>query len=381
MELETTINNISKEQSLTVKEANTDIDEKWNEFISNNSQATIYHHPSWLKIIENETGQRVLKLICTDNNDNIQGLFPLQYTKGFPFGLGGTPGTSRLASLPRTPVGGPLTSNSKATNLLIQKAIDLVTNEPDYLLQIKSFDPDINHGVGGLHKFFWREIYIKEIPDYPDEIRYGKSKNHAKIKWAVNKAEHNNVIHRTAQKEDDLKKWYPLYLDTMRIHTTPARSYRFFKNLWEILRPVGLMQLVLAELEENGKNTVIAGSILFFYNKTVTHAFSGSSRSRKHIELRPNDLLHWYAMLDAQKNGFKYYDFGEVSKGNIGLATYKKKWDTVKINLYHYYYPKPVQLEVDELDEVTAGGLKQTIWQSLPLALTAKLGEFVYKRL
>ena len=28
MELETTINNISKEQSLTVKEANTDIDEK-----------------------------------------------------------------------------------------------------------------------------------------------------------------------------------------------------------------------------------------------------------------------------------------------------------------------------------------------------------------
>ncbi len=381
MELETTINNISKEQSLTVKEANTDIDEKWIEFISNNSQATIYHHPSWLKIIENETGQRVLKLICTDNNDNMQGLFPLQYTEGFPLGLGGIPGTRRLSSLPRTPVGGPLTSNSKATNLLIQKAIDLVTNEPDYLLQIKSFDPDINHGVGGLHKFFWREIYIKEIPDYPDEIRYGKSKNHAKIKWAVNKAEHNNVIHRTAQKEDDLKKWYPLYLDTMRIHTTPARSYRFFKNLWEILRPVGLMQLVLAELEENGKNTVIAGSILFFYNKTVTHAFSGSSRIRKHIELRPNDLLHWYAMLDAQKNGFKYYDFGEVSKGNIGLATYKKKWDTVKINLYHYYYPKPTQLQEEELDSSTVGGIKEIIWQKLPLFVTAKFGKMIYKRL
>ena len=144
----------------------------------------------------------------------------------------------------------------------------------------------------------------------------------------------------------------------MRIHTTPARSYRFFKNLWEILRPVGLMQLVLAELEENGKNTVIAGSILFFYNKTVTHAFSGSSRIRKHIELRPNDLLHWYAMLDAQKNDFKYYDFGEVSKGNIGLATYKKKWDTVKINLYHYYYPKPTQLQEEELDSSTVGGIK-----------------------
>jgi len=232
--LETTINNISKEQSFAVKEADTRIDEKWIEFISNNSQATIYHHPLWLKIIEKETGQRVLKLICTDENNNIQGLFPLQYTKGFPFGLGGLPGTRRLASLPRTPVGGPLTSDSKVTNLLIQKTTDIISTESGYLLQIKSFDPHINDEVGTLHKYFWREIYIKEIPDYPDEIRYGKSKNHAKIKWAVNKAEQNNVVRSIAKTEDELKKWYPLYLDTMRIHTTPARSYRFFKNLWEI---------------------------------------------------------------------------------------------------------------------------------------------------
>jgi hypothetical protein len=379
--LETTLNNISKEQSLTVREANTGIDEKWIDFISNNSQATIYHHPLWLKIIEKETEQRVIKLICVDKNDNIQGLLPLQYTKGFPFGLGGIPGTRRLSSLPRTPVGGPLTLNSKTTNLLIQKVIDIISNESDYLLQIKSFDPDINNGMGALYKYFWREIYIKEIPDYPDEIRYGKSKNHAKIKWAVNKAEQNNVIHRTAQTEDDLKKWYPLYLDTMKIHAIPARSYSFFKNLWEILRPGGLMQLVLAELEENGKNTVIAGSILFFYNKTVTHAFSGSSRSRKHIELRPNDLLHWYAILDAQKNGFKYYDFGEVSKGNLGLVAYKKKWDTVKINMYHYYYPNPAKLQEEDLDSGTIGGIKEKIWQSLPLGLTAKIGEYVYKKL
>ena len=268
--MRTAIDNISKEQSFTVKEANTDFDEKWIEFISRNSQATIYHHPLWLKVIENETGQKVLKLICTDNDDNILGLFPLQYTKGFPFGLGGIPGTRRLASLPRTPVGGPLTLDSKTTRLLIRKATEIISNESDFLLQIKSFDPDINDGVNSLHKYFWREIYIKEIPDYPEEIRYGKSKNHAKIKWAVNKAEQNNVTHRIAQSEDDLKKWYLLYLDTMRIHTTPARSYSFFKNIWEFLRPEGLMKLQIAELEEKGKNTLIAGSVLFFYNKSTT---------------------------------------------------------------------------------------------------------------
>ncbi|MCZ6702749.1 MAG: hypothetical protein O6940_06865, partial [Ignavibacteria bacterium] len=255
---------VEKKSDLKVIEADSEYDALWEKFLEKDERATIYHHPLWLKIIEKETGQRVLKLICTDDNDNIQGLFPLQYTKGFPFGLGGIPGTKRLASLPRTPVCGPLTLNSNVTNLLIQKVTDIVSNESDYLLQIKSFDPNLNDGVDTLHKYFWREIYIKDIPEYPDEIRYGKSKNHVKIKWAVNKAEQNNVIHRTAQTEDDLKKWYPLYLDTMRYHTTPARSYDFFKNLWEILRPRGLMQLVLAELEENSKNTAIAGSILFF---------------------------------------------------------------------------------------------------------------------
>ena len=379
--MKTTTNDISKDKLLKVTEAGDDIYEKWIDFISHISQASIYHHPLWLDVIEKETEQRLLKLICTDNDNKIHGVFPLQYTKGFPRSFGGIPGTKRLSSLPRTPIGGPVTSSSIATILLIKKAVDIVSDESDYLLQVKSFDPEIDKEFDVLHKYFWREIYIKEIPDYPNEIRYGKSKNHAKIKWAVNKAEQNNVIHRIAQSEDELKKWYPLYLDTMRIHVTPARSYNFFKNLWENLGPKGLMQLQIAEIEENGEKNIIAGSILLFYNKTVTHAFSGSSRIRKHIELRPNDLLHWYAMLDAQKNGFKYYDFGEVSKDNAGLATYKKKWDTVKHNMYHYYYPKFNQLEEEEFDSGVVTGIKGKIWRKLPLFMTAQIGKMIYKRL
>ncbi len=83
--MEATINKISQELSLVVKETNSDIDEKWIEFISNHSQATVYHHPAWLKVIENETCQKVLKLICIDEDKNIKGVFPLQFTKGFPF--------------------------------------------------------------------------------------------------------------------------------------------------------------------------------------------------------------------------------------------------------------------------------------------------------
>jgi len=370
-----------QQNNIMIIEADNKYNYHWEKFLEDHELSTIYHTLEWLNVLEKETGQKILKLIFLDENDNIEGLFPLQYTQGFPLGFGGVPASKRLSSLPRTPVSGPLTLNDRAKALLLQKAIDAVSKDSGYLLQIKSLESEIDDCVSDLNKYFWREIYVKEIPEFPEEIRFGKSKNHAKIKWAVNKAEQNNVTHRTAQTEDDLKNWYHLYLDTMRFHATPARSYNFFKDLWKILRPKELMQLQLAELEENGKSKVIAGSILFFYNKTVTHAFSGSSRIRKHIELRPNDFLHWHAMIQAQSEGYKFYDFGEVSKGNTGLAAYKKKWDTTKLKMYHYYYPDPVQLQSENLDSGTVGVLKEKIWQSLPLGLTARLGKFIYTKL
>jgi len=374
--------NTKKSQSetgLNIIVAGSEIDSKWNEYVQNHAEGTIYHNSSWLNIIEKESVQKVIKLACIDGNNDINGIFPLQYTAGFPFGLGGVPGAKRLSSLPRTPCGGPLTSNPTATQALIEKAVSIISHDSGRLLQIKSYMVNLNKKVESLNKYLWREIYLKEIPDYPDEIRFGNSKNHTSVKWAVNKAKKNGVAYRVADSLEDLKTWYKLYLDTMRYNTTPARSFSFYKNIWEILKPKRLMQLVLAELNENGKKIIISGNILFFYNKTVTHAFNGSSR--KHFKLRPNDILHWQAIFDAQRDGYKYYDLGEVSKDNSGLAAYKKKWSSTIWKMYHYYYPKPVQLEAEDLDAETIGGMKGNIWQLLPLNLTAKIGGLVFKKL
>jgi hypothetical protein len=369
----------NSESNLTVTVASADMDLKWEEFLASHPEGTVYHHPLWLKVIEEESGQEVLKLVCTNGDNEIVGIFPLQKTKGFPFGLGGVPGSKRLSSLPRTPIGGPLTSNEFATTKLIEEAINVVSENPDQFLQIKSYSSELDKNVELLNKHFWREIYITEIPPQSEEIRFGNSRNHAAIKRAVNKAARSGVKYRLAETEDDLKKWYPLYLDTMRFHTTPARSFNFFANLWKYLGPKGFMSLVLAEIEEGKNKVMIAGSVLFYYNTMVTYAFNGSSRN--HLEYRPNDLLHMQAIVDAQKEGYKEYDLGEVSKDHAGLAAYKKKWGSKVLQLYHYYYPNPPQLEEESLDLETVSGLKSKIWRTLPLGITAKIGELVYKKL
>ena len=370
---------VQQAEKLNVFIADSGYDEKWMKFLDNHPEGTIYHHPLWLKILENESGQKIIKLVCTNQNDELIGIFPLQYTKGFPFGLGGVPGAKRLSSLPRSPIGGPLTINASVSKVMLGKAMDLVKDDNQRFLQIKSFESDLNDDIESLIKYFWRDFYIKEIPDYPEEIRFGNSRNHASVKRAVNKAKKNGVTFRIADSPDDLKKWYPLYLNTMRTHTTPARSFNFYKNQWELLRPNGLMQLVVAEVERNGEKIIIAGSVLYLYNKTVVYAFNGSSAD--YLDLRPNDILHWQAIFNAQKDGYKYYDLGEVSKENAGLAAYKKKWGADVWKMYHYYFPKPEKLNTEDLDNADASGLTAKIWKAIPLNITAKIGEYVYKKL
>jgi hypothetical protein len=366
--------------SLRIIEAQDNYNLLWEKFVVEHPGRTIYHTLEWLKVLEMESRQKILKLICIDEDEKITGLLPLQYTKGIPFGLGGVPGIKRISSLPRTPTGGPLALNEQITSLLAQKAIDIIKDDKKRFLQIKTFSPQLIPSSDDFDKYLWREIYITEIPEYPKEIRFGDSRNHAAIKRAVKKAQKNNIRFREADNIEELKEWYPLYLDTMRFHVTPARSYSFFKNIWESMKPKGLMSLVLAELESIRGKRIIAGSVLFKFNETITYAFNGSSR--EHFELRPNDLLHWEAIHKGQKEGFKYYDLGEVSKDHLSLAAYKKKWASEIKEIYHYYYPKPDKLDNEgELDTGTSGILKQKIWQSLPLKITEIIGEKTYKYL
>ena len=120
----------NSERNLRVSIVGADLDLKWEEFLASHPEGTIYHHPLWLKVIEEESGQEVLKLVCTNDDNEIVGIFPLQKTKGFPFGLGGVPGSKRLSSLPRTPIGGPITIDEFATAKLIEEAINVVSENP-----------------------------------------------------------------------------------------------------------------------------------------------------------------------------------------------------------------------------------------------------------
>ncbi len=265
--------------------------------------------------------------------------------------------------------------------LLLQEAVRRASGKPRVRLQIKVQVAELSGLVDGLVAKPWRFTYLLQLPENSGEpFRVANSQNWASIKRAVNKATANGLRTRLATTEADLAAWYTFYLETMRRNVVPARPYRFFLALWELMRPKGLMRLLLAEQQTGSESRIIGGCIFFTLGQTVTYAFGASQTSD--LSLRPNDIIFLQAINDARRDGFRVLDFGEVPDGDEGLARFKSKWGSEAVRLHRYYYPNfPDRQHSTEGNESHLAGMAKAMWRRLPLSVTSWLGDRLYARL
>ncbi len=368
-------------QSARVIETHPSTDPGWARFVAGHPNGSIYHHPLWLNVLEQEYGQKGVYLSCTDANGQMTAVLPLLYTRGFPFKLGGPLAGRRLSSLPRTPVAGPLSIDTRATIAVLREAVHRVRKDPGTQVQIKTQSPELDGLVEGLACQPWRLSYVLGLPNAPNgQYRVPDSHERAKIKWAVKKASRLGVVVRPADSETDLRGWYDVYLETMRRNTVPPRPYRFFAALWKTLRPAGMMQLLIAEFHQAKAKKVIAGSVLLMFGQTVSYAFNGMHR--QYGSMRANDAILWHAISEACQKGFRLFDFGEVPDDHWDLARFKSKWGAQPTRLYRY---------INSVDHVTEGSLRESnshglkfaerLWAKLPLKATAWFGDRIYSYL
>jgi CelD/BcsL family acetyltransferase involved in cellulose biosynthesis len=365
---------------LSVRETNPCLDPRWESFVMQHPGASVYHHPAWLASLEQECRQPSVYLICEDAGGKLFGVFPLIYTRGVPFRKGDPLSGARLSSLPRTPLAGPLTTDRRATTLLLEEAVRRASDS-HVRLQIKTQGEELSGMVDGVVTKPWRLTYLLHLPEDPEEpFRVPNSQSWASIKRAVKKATANGLRTRLAETEPELAAWYTLYLETMRRNVVPARSYRVFKALWERMRPTGLMRLLLAEQETAAGSRIIGGCIFFYLGQTVTYAFGASQTSD--LGLRPNDIIFLEAINHARRNGFRILDFGEVPDGEDGLVRFKSKWGSEPVRLYRYYFPGFAENRISTGNsESLAQRTVKAIWRRLPLRITSWVGERVYARL
>ncbi len=87
-----------------------------------------------------------------------------------------------------------------------------------------------------------------------------------------------------------------------------------------------------------------------------------------------NDLIQWEAIHTACKEGFKYYDMGEVSECNATLAQFKSKWGCNSKQIYHYYFSRNNYYNLGESDISQWNNLLRSVWRKLPVKVTQEWG-------
>ena len=409
---------------LRVVEADFREDPRWLDFLSSHRDALIYHHPGWLAALENEYGRRCIALACEGSDGVFQGVLPLLLTRGLPLRLSRHQVGRRLSSLPRTPLAGPLASNSQALAALLRAALQLVQGEPNLQLELKTTTPDLDKIVPELQCVRWRDTYVRGLPtnenpaidvaghecrivkscescDTCRVLRFGSSRENHQVRWAANKATRQGISLRPARDEDDLRTWYQIYLRTMRRNAVPPRPFRFFQQLWKELQPLGHIELLLAERDENRPDAssgiadseswtmnrcsdhleTVSGSIFLQFGQTVFWAFSGSDE--RNSNLHANDLTLWRYLHNSCKLGYKWCDLGEVAESHPELAQFKAKWGTFLQPMYRYYYPawfRSAETEADSAFGLVTRAAKPVLRQ-LPLRAVAALGDCIFRYL
>jgi CelD/BcsL family acetyltransferase involved in cellulose biosynthesis len=336
----------------------------WLDFLADRSEALVYHHPAWLRVLRTE-GYEALVLGHHDAAGALDGVLPLVARRGWITGR-------RLVSLPHTPIAGPVAVNREAAAALCGAALEHA-RELGARFEVKTGTGVLDETCVGMRRIPWSTTFVLELPDDAEDIRFGTGRNHGTIARGVRKVGKEGVKLREGDSEADLRRWYDLYLATMRSHSVPPRPLRFFLALWAGMRPAGLVRLVLAERD----GRLLAGSIFLHFGSTIFYGFNGR---RADGPSRTNDLIQWHVIHEAVQAGFRRYDLGEVERETPGLAAYKSKWGAVPQPLYRYVDP-PLNARSDVRNLERARHLGDAIWRRLPLAATARVGDVVYRRL
>lgn len=388
------------ESKLRVFELDFRNDARWERFVCAHPDALIFHHPGWLAALESEYDQKCVSLACADENGQLTAVLPLFYTKGLRFRMGPVATGRRLSSLPRTPTAGPLAFSKQAEARIIEYAVELARSQRAQL-EIKTHQSDLTGSPQSLSCVSWRPTYVEDLPSPTESeswhnswenlrlprtctscegcrrLRFGNAKRQHRVNWAVSKAIKLGLTVREAETEEDLERWYQLYLLTMRHNAVPPRPYRLFQSLWSGLQPTGGMRLLLAEQQKLGVKRIVAGSILLEFGQTVFYAFTGCAP--EDFGLHPHDVLQIEGIRGACRRGFRWYDFGEVAEEHETLMQFKTKWGGSPQPLYRYYSPPRAEPASEGDSRLASVGRR--VWRHLPTKATSVLGDLIYRRM
>ena len=281
------------------------MDPRWSEWLASRPDATLFHHPAWLRVVAGSYRYPSFVLAVSDDRGLRFGLPVVEISRP---GLG-----KRWVSLPFTDWCPPLMDEGIGAAELVSILDEARREAGVNQLEVRGA---LTHGAEPA------EVGLRHVLRLEDHAQTSFGAFHpSQVQRSIRKAEREGVVvRRSTSSSDLLDHFYRLHAQTRRRQGVPVQPRAFFRLIADEVLARDLGFLLLAS---HGGRTV-AAALFLAWNGTIIYKFGASEAAAWPV--RPNHAIFWEAIQWGSANGFHTLDFGRTDFDTPGLRTFKLHW-------------------------------------------------------
>jgi CelD/BcsL family acetyltransferase involved in cellulose biosynthesis len=287
-------------------------DPRWRRFVERHPAATIFHHPSWMRLLQQQYRYTFTAPCVVGPEGAVLAGLPIARIASR---LTGT----RLVSLPFSDACAVLDGGAAALRAKLLEAITATVETAQLGLEIREAVPDLRSGRP-VRRFWAHHVML------PADGRCFRPA----VRRGIAKARRAGLVTEWRTDEAALSSFYELHLQTRRRHGTPTQSKRFIMRFTDLFRD-GLGAVVLVRRDSD----TLAAAVFLWSSAAMTYKYGASDA--RHLDVRPNNLLFMDAIRRGSEQGLRVLDLGRTDMGNEGLRSFKRGWGAQEADLFYTY--------------------------------------------
>ena len=343
---------------MTVYKIDPTRDERWDEFLQNHPDSSVFHTRGWLEALRRTYGYQPVAFTLSPPGHPLTNAVPFCQISSWLFGTAWcrchSPTTAHRWSSTRNnwpPYYFACGRNSAARSGATSRS-DLRTQlaEPARLL-----------GKVRLSVFTsWTCV-----PDWmTSSTIFTKTACRGRFGARCERVSH-------ARREDPTRwstTFYQLLLTTRRKHGLPAQPVEWFRNLIACVGDKAKIRVAFKD------GRPIASIFTLRHKQVLVYKYGCSDR--RFSNLGGTQLLLWNAIQEAKMSQLSEFDLGRSDRDNPGLLVFKDRWGAGRTPLTYLRYP--VRSPFDILGG-TQASIGKYVWSHAPSSVLAVAGRVLYK--
>ena len=146
---------------------------------------------------------------------------------------------------------------------------------------------------------------------------------HEKTRYNIRVAERHGVTVRTSTRAADVDAFLSLMNETAKRDGFVQHPDAYLRASFQALAAVGMARIRLAEHGD----MVLAANMEVMFGDTATYLYGASSSEER--QLMAPYAIHWSAIQDAKRDGYRLYDMWGANPPFKAMYYYKPSWDGI----------------------------------------------------